>query len=97
MVVRLPLVIKDGKIQQLQSGDTLAGGGDAVLLDQAVAQQFTDGVLTGSGCIYLQNGLLGLMQGIDSTHTVLDGDGTHYHHYVYTHGLLTSYVKDTNP
>lgn len=98
MTVRLPLVIVNGKVQQLQTGDTLAGAsGDAVLLDQLVPQQFKDGALTGSGCIYLQNGFLGVLQGIDSTHTVADCDGVNYHHYVFEGGILMSYVKDTNP
>jgi hypothetical protein len=40
---------------------------------------------------------IGGTSGIGSTHTVRDGDGTGYHHYIFTGGLLTSYTKDGTP
>jgi hypothetical protein len=35
--------------------------------------------------------------GASSTHTVADNDGTNYHHYIFTNGILTSYVKNATP
>jgi len=39
--------------------------GDPVFLTQLEPQQFTDGALVGTGCIYLQNGVLGIIQSIN--------------------------------
>jgi hypothetical protein len=35
--------------------------------------------------------------GIDASVTIKDGDGASYHHFTFTKGILTAYVKDTNP
>lgn len=35
--------------------------------------------------------------GMTQNVTVADNDGTNYHHFTFTNGILTSYVKDTNP
>lgn len=35
--------------------------------------------------------------GISSTHTIKDGDGVSYHHYVFTNGVLVSYTKNAIP
>jgi hypothetical protein len=35
--------------------------------------------------------------GISQSVTIFDGDATNYHHLTFTKGLLTAYIKDTNP
>jgi len=66
-------------------------------LDKPETQQFTDGVMTGTGVMYTTCGIPGIIQGLTQLVTIPDIDGVNYHHMTYTQGILTNYVLDANP
>jgi len=103
----------DGSLAWLQNGGSVivrggnagpfGGNGGNVTLSGGTAAAGTAGKVIITSDLSTTNDIaagtyhVGAVAGVDSTHTVKDGNGTNYHHYTFTKGILTAYVKDTNP